>query len=123
MSVRARFAILCGLAIHLAVASMLCPTPSLPARAHERDALAGASVHPCPGHPTAEPTSWLDAACPCGCGDRVPLGGATAQSGPALLLVAIDPLPDSERTRSSAPPQAFTQLALSPPEPVPLSIA
>ena len=72
----------------------------------EHAALAGAPAHPCPAHADAEPdpAAWFDTRCPCGCETGAPPGGATARTGPALLLVMPAPL---LRARSRRLPRAL----------------
>jgi hypothetical protein len=117
-----RLAILLLLAIHLAAASVPCPTPKLPD--HEPGALAGAPAHPCPAHAGAEnnPAQWFDSLCPCGCETGAPPGGS-ARTGPALLLAKIAALCAPDRAEPLAPPLQLARLALAPPDHVPLAIA
>ncbi len=120
-----RFATIVLIASHLAVASLPCPTAKSHETVPEHAALASAPAHPCPAHADAqaEPAAWFDARCPCGCDTGAPPGGATARTGPALLLAMPGPLGAPGRSEIRAPVARLAELALAPPEPVPLPIA
>ena len=91
----------------------------------EHAALASAPAHPCPGHADADPdpAAWFDTRCPCGCETGAPPGGATARTGPALLLAMPGPFVAPGRSPIFAPAVRLAELVLAPPEPVPLPIA
>ena len=120
-----RFATIALIAGHLAVASLPCPTAKSHESVREHAALASAPTHPCPAHADAqpEPAAWFDAHCPCGCDTGAPPGGTTARTGPALLLAIPIPLDAPDRIEIRAPVARLAELALAPPEPVPLPIA
>jgi len=125
MTWSARLAVWAVLAIHLAGASVPCPSAPIPEHDSDRGALAASPEHPCPMHPDAgdPPSAWLDALCPCGCESGVAPGSGSSRTGPALLVATLVTRVASQREGTIAAPHLSALPAPAPPDPVPLPVA
>ena len=121
-----RLVTLALLASHLAVSSLPCPTAKSHGHVPEHAALASAPAHPCPGHADADPdpAAWFDARARAGAKRAYRPAAAPPRARARLCLLAMPgPFVTPGRSPLFAPTVRLAELALAPPEPVPLPIA